>query len=354
MNERREFLGAVARTGMGLVLASGTARVAGGRDAATTSTRPLVKPPRLRPGDTVGLINPASANFLQEEVDIVVESLAALELKVKRGAHMMDRYGYLAGRDRDRAADVNTMFADPEVKAVLAVRGGWGCARILPHLDYDLIRRNPKILLGYSDVTALHLAVHARTGLVTFHGPVGVSSWTPFSVDHARRVLFDGEALTLANPVEEGDTLARTEHRTRTIAPGRARGPLLGGNLTVLCNVLGSPYVPAWEGAVFFVEDVDEEIYRVDRMLTQLALAGVLGQVRGFVFGTCTECGPGSGYGSLTLEEVLADHVLPLKVPAWSGAVIGHVDKQFTLPVGLPVEIDAEAATIRMLEPAVV
>jgi muramoyltetrapeptide carboxypeptidase len=353
MIERRRFLGAVAGTGIAAALGSGPALAASPR-GASPEPRPLVKPPRLRPGDTVGLINPASANFLQEEVDIVVESLAALDLKVKPGAHMMDRYGYLAGHDRDRASDVNAMFADPAVKAVLAVRGGWGSARILPHLDYDLIRRNPKILLGYSDVTALHLAVHARTGLVTFHGPVGVSSWTPFSVDHARRVLFDGEALTMANPVEESDTLARTEHRTRTIAPGRARGPLLGGNLTVLCHVLGSPYVPDWEGAILFVEDVDEEIYRVDRMLTQLALAGVLGRARGFVFGTCTECGPGQGYGSLTLEEVLADHVLPLKVPAWSGAVIGHVDKQFTLPVGLPVEADADAATIRMLEPAVV
>jgi muramoyltetrapeptide carboxypeptidase len=350
MSKRRDFLGAAARAGIAAAMGSGPVASAGG---ASPAPRALIKPPRLRPGATVGLVNPASANFLEEEVEIVLESLAALELKVKRGAHMMDRYGYLAGRDRDRASDVNAMFADPGVRAVLAVRGGWGSARILPYLDYDLIRRNPKVLLGYSDVTALHLAVHARTGLVTFHGPVGVSAWTSFSVDHLRRVLFGAEALTMANPAEQSDTLARTEHRTRALAPGRARGPLLGGNLTVLCHVLGSPYVPDWEGAILFVEDVDEEIYRLDRMLTQLALAGVLGRIGGFVFGTCTGCGPGQGYGSLTLEEVLADHVLPLKIPAWSGALIGHVDKQFTLPVGLSVEIDAEAATIRMLEPAV-
>jgi muramoyltetrapeptide carboxypeptidase len=344
MIDRRGFLGAA-------VLGGGAALRAPAPGAAP---RPRARrPPRLRAGDTVGLVNPASANFLLQEVELAEESIRALELQVKRGAHMMDRYGYLAGRDRDRAADVNAMFADTEVRALLAVRGGWGCARVLPHLDYEAIARHPKALLGYSDVTALHLAVHAKTGLVTFHGPVGVSSWTEFTVGHLRRVLFQAEAVTMANPVEKGDELAASEHRTRTLRPGKARGRLLGGNLTVLCHIVGTPYLPDFRGAVLFLEDVDEDVYRVDRMLTHLKLAGVLDAVRGVVFGTCTGCGPGEGYGSLTLEEVLADHVVPLGVPAYAGAVIGHLDRQFTVPIGVEAELDADARTLRLLEPAV-
>jgi muramoyltetrapeptide carboxypeptidase len=301
----------------------------------------------------VGLIDPASATFLREDVAIVTDLVEALGFKVKPGAHLMDRYGYLAGRDQDRAADVNALFADREVKGILAVRGGWGSARLLPYLDFEVIRRNPKVLLGYSDLTALLNAVHARTGLVTFHGPVGVSTWTPFSVEHMRRVLLEGEALTMSNPVELGDLLVPVENRVQTITPGVARGRLLGGNLTVLSALVGTPYLPDFEGAILFVEDVNEQIYRIDRMLTQLALAGILRRVRGVVFGKCTKCEPGEGYGSLTLEEVFDDHLRPLGVPAWAGAMIGHIDRQFTLPIGMEAEIDAARGAIRLLEPAV-
>lgn len=341
---RREFLGVA---GAGLLAAPSGA-------AAAPARLPAIKPRRLVPGDTIGLIDPASATFLRQDVEIVTEVLAALGFKVKRGAHLMDRYGYLAGRDLDRAADVNVLFADREVKGILAVRGGWGSARLLPHLDFDLIGRNPKVLAGYSDLTALLNAVNARTGLVTFHTPVGVSTWTPFSVEHARRVLMDGEALTLSNPVEVKDTLVQVEHRVSTLTPGVARGRLVGGNLTVLSAVVGSPYLPDFDGAILFLEDVREQIYRIDRMLTQLSLAGILRRVKGVVVGKCTDCDPGEGYGSLTLEEVFDDHIKPLGVPAWHGAMIGHIDRQFTLPIGLDVEIDAERGTIRLLEPAVV
>jgi muramoyltetrapeptide carboxypeptidase len=248
---------------------------------------------------------------------------------------------------------VSALFADPEVKGVLAVRGGWGSARLLPHLDFEVIRRHPKVLVGYSDLTALLNPIHARTGLVTFHGPVGVSTWTPFSVEHLRRVLVDGEALTLANPTEAGESLVPVQDRVWTITPGMARGRLLGGNLTVLSALVGTPYLPDFEGAVLFLEDVREQIYRIDRMLTQLALAGILRRVRGVVIGKCTDCDPGEGYGSLTLEEVFDDHLKPLGVPAWHGAMIGHIDRQFTLPIGLEVEIDAGKGTIRLLEAAV-
>jgi muramoyltetrapeptide carboxypeptidase len=286
-------------------------------------------------------------------IRIARESIEALGLRVREGMYTRARYGYFAGRDSERADDLNRMFRDPEVDAIFALRGGWGAARILPLLDWEAIRANPKILLGYSDVTALLLAIHARTGLITFHGPMGISTWTSFPVEHLRSVLFRAEAPTFANPAERGDTLVQTRDRVETIYPGMARGRLLGGNLTVLTGILGSQYLPEWEGAILFLEDVDEGIYRVDRMLTQLALAGVLERISGFVFGKCTNCNPSRGYGSLTMEELFRDHIAPLGIPAWSGAMIGHITEQWTLPVGAEAEIDASRGTIRLLAPAV-
>lgn len=348
MTSRRAFLGA-----LGAASAARSLGAAPPSKPAAASTPSVLRPRRLKIGDTVGFVAPANATFVSDDLAVARETFEALGLRVKVGRHLLDRYGYFAGRDDARAADVNAAFADPEVDAVFAIRGGWGSARLLPLLDFDAIRRHPKILLGYSDVTALLLAVHARTGLLTFHGPVGISTWTPFSIEHMAAVLFEAEAPLLANPVELRDGLVQVEDRVQTITPGRARGRLLGGNLTVLTAILGSPYLPAWDGAVLFLEDTGEQVYRVDRMLTQLALAGVLSRVAGVVFGRCTDCKPGDGYGALTLEEVLADHVKTLGVPAFRGSMIGHIDRQFTIPVGAEAEIDADRGTIRLLSPAV-
>jgi len=346
---RRDFL---AAAGAGTIAT--TALAAAGPLA---QTRPaIIKPRRLRAGDTVGVVTPATATFQQVELDIVRESLEGLGLKVRVGEHVMNRYGSLGGADKDRAADINRFFGDRTVAAVIPTRGGWGSARLLPHLDFDAIRRNPKIILGYSDITALLNSIHARTGLVTFHGPNGGGRWDSYSLDWTRRVLFAGEAVTYSNPKTTNDrnVLTQIDNRIRTITPGRARGPLLGGNLSVLTGILGSPFVPDFAGAILFLEDVEEQPYRVDRMMTSLRLAGVLEKVRGVVFGTCSDCTPGSGgYASFTLEEILNDHLKPLRVPAWQGAMIGHNMSQWTLPVGLDVEIDAATGTISMAEPAV-
>lgn len=347
---RREF-GGVLAVGMGTLAAPSSARASGGQVAGSPAA--VVKPRALRPGDKVALINPAGATTLRMELEIIRESMEALGLRVKLPREPLRRYGYLAGSDEERAAEFNEQFADSSVKAVLAVRGGWGCARILPLIDFDLVRRNPKILVGYSDVTALLLAVHARTGLVTFHGPVGLGPWNSFTVDYFRRVLFAGEAVLYQNPQEKGDYLTQVHDRVQTIRPGKATGRLLGGNLTVLAALMGTPYLPDWDKAILFLEDVNENIYRIDRCLTQLRLAGVLEQISGFIFGQCTECGPGEGYGSLTLEQVFDDHLLPLGIPAWSGAMIGHIANKFTLPEGIAAEIDARKGTIQLLEPAV-
>ena len=351
--DRRDFLMAAGISGAA-ALAGGALTASGDAASSAQPAPPPVKPKRLSPGDTVALVSPSGATATRNDAAIVKENMEALGFKVKPGAHLLDRYGYLGGQDADRAADLMAAFADPEVDGIVAMKGGWGCARILPLLDYDIIRRNPKVLLGYSDITALLLGLHAKTGLITFHGPIGLDPWNGFTVDLFRKVVMEAEAVTLRNLTDVGDHLTQVEHRVQTIVPGTAAGVLRGGNLSIISSLLGTGYVPAWSDAILFVEDINEGIYRVDRMMTHLALAGVLKQVKGFVFGRCTDCDPDSGYGSLTLEQVLDDHVRPLGIPSWYGAMFGHLPLKFTVPVGIPARVDSEKGTIELLEPAVV
>jgi muramoyltetrapeptide carboxypeptidase len=344
--DRRGFIGS----------ALSVAAAATGRQGGATLLPASVKPRRLAPGDTVGLVAPANATFQSMELQVATESLEALGLKVRVGEHLRDRHGYLAGQDRDRAADINGFFNDDSVRGVLPIRGGWGSSRVLPYLDFDAIRRHPKVVVGFSDISALLLAIQAVTGLVTFHGPNGMGRWDAFSVDYFKRMLMQGEALLFENPRElsEENALTQTDNRVMTITGGKARGRLLGGNLTVLTTIIGSPYLPVWDGAIFFCEDVGEDYYRIDRMLTQLKLAGILQRLAGFVFGTCSRCGPGEpAFGALSLEEIFIDHIRPLGIPAWSGAMIGHGMPQWTLAEGITVQADADAGTLRMLEPGV-
>jgi muramoyltetrapeptide carboxypeptidase len=321
---------------------------------AAAARPPLRKPPRLRAGDTVGLIEPAGFTDDQFDLALVRESITAMGLVPKAAPHLAARWGYLAGKDEQRGADVNAMFADKDVRAIFAVRGGWGSARILPHLDWKTIRANPKLLIGFSDITALHMAIAARAGFTTIHGPNAASSWGALSWESFRAVAFEGGTPTYASPAASEDRLAQRAGRVRTFRAGKASGPLLGGNLTVLTALMGTPYLPEFDGAILFIEDVDEAEYRIDRMLTQLALGGVLKKVAGVVFGQCTDCrARGPSYGGFTLSQVLQQHLEPLGVPAFQGGLFGHVANQFSLPVGARAEIDAGAGTIRLLEPAV-
>jgi len=312
-----------------------------------SSMEKTLKAHRLKKGDHVMLVSPAFAAFNKESVAIKKESLESWGLKVSLAPHLFDRYGYLAGSDEDRAADLNAAFANPDIKAVISHSGGWGCARLLPLLDYDVIRRNPKILLGFSDNTSLLLAVYSQTGLITFHGP---SPRNKVCADYTHRLIFDGEKMLMRNPVSNAENLAPTLHRTRTMTSGKTTGPLIGGNLTVLTSIVGTPYLPDFTGAVLFIEDVEEQVYRIDRMITQLKLAGILEQIKGFIFGVCRKCGPGERHGSLTLQDVLDEHVKPLGIPAFQGMMVGHIKEQFTLPIGCRVTMDADQGTIQLLE----
>src|SRR5690554_587912 len=221
---RREFVA-------GSLLSALVPLVGGGRVMASSVSGRLLPVP-LNPGDTVALLSPSSPVSDSLDLQLAREVLEALGFQVKPGAHYGDRRGHLAGADAGRADDVNRAFADPEVRAVVCVRGGSGGARLLPLLDYEVIRANPKALLGYSDITALHCAIQARTGLVTFHGPNGSGSWNSFNAGQFRRMFFERELMEFSNPRERGDELVQRRNRTITITGGRARGELVGGNLT--------------------------------------------------------------------------------------------------------------------------
>lgn len=314
-----------------------TPSLAGDRLAA----QPSIYPKLLKKGDTVGVITPSSPLVDDKGYAIAEDNVNRLGLRLKWGQHVGKKYGYLAGRDEERIADLHHMFSDPEVKAIVCLRGGSGAARLLDRLDYGLIARNPKIFMGYSDITAFHQAIYTQTGLVTFHGAVANSVWTPMVNNQFRQLFFEGKP-----PV-----YATSQNEIQTITGGTAEGRLLGGNLTVLTGISGSKYFPNFEDSILFLEDIGEEPYRIDRMFSQLALSGALAKIKGLVFGKCSDCEAKSPKNSLTLNQVLNDYIKPLRIPAYQGARIGHIDEQFILPIGARVRMDANQGSIRVLDP---
>ena len=321
---------------------------------AAPAGRKIAKPARLKQGDTVGLVAPAGFVADRFGLDELGATVRAMGLVPKYAPNLLERFGYLAGTDESRAAALNAMFRDPQVRAIFAVRGGWGSERILPMLDFRPLAADPKLVIGSSDITALHLAIAARTTCPSLHGPNLANSWNAAAWDSFRRMVFDGEAPTYgaAGPAE--DRLVPRAARIRTFRPGTARGHLLGGNLSVLSALVGTPFLPDFTGAILFLEDTNEAEYRIDRMLSQLALSGLLGKVAGVIFGQCTNCGnPGPSFSNFTIYEVLEQHLGKLGVPAFQGAAIGHIAGQQSMPVGLEAEIDAATGSIRILEPLV-
>lgn len=321
-----------------------------GFDFNKTAHISTLLPKGIQKGDTVGVISPAAATANRMEFTYAKEAMEGLGFKVKLGENLKNRFGHLAGTDEERAADLNAMFADPEVKAVICIRGGSGAARILPLIDYDLVKNNPKPLLGYSDITALHCALQSQTGLISFHGPNGSGSWNSFNVSQFEKVFFNREKVSYVNEGSKGDELVQKANRIQTLRGGQVEGKLLGGNLTVLSALSGTPYYPNFQDAILFIEDIGEAPYRIDRMMSTLQLNGTFSKIRGFVFGQCTDCDPGGGYGSLTVDQILDQYILPLNIPAFSGAMIGHVARQFILPVGAQFKLNADEGSLALLE----
>lgn len=343
--DRRDFLTAGV-AGVAATALTGTV-------ANAQTTKSIIKPERLKKGDTIMIVAPAGVEYRKLRLKLSVESLEALGLKVKVAENTLGRFGYFPAEDEVRAAEVNQAFADDEVKAIIALKGGWGAARTLPYIDFDLVKKNPKILLGYSDITALLNPIFDKTGLVTFHGPIAGGSWNKFTAQNVKEILFDGTAQHMVNPQEKGEYLAVRRNRTETIVSGKAKGRLVGGNLSVLTALQGTPYFPDTKGKILMLEDVGENIYRVDRMLTQLALGGHLNDCAGIVLGGWTDVDTDGGYGDFALLDIFEQHFIPAGKPVFTGAMFGHIPNQRTMPVGCNVSIDADKGTVTMLESAV-
>ncbi|MFS0848924.1 LD-carboxypeptidase [Novosphingobium panipatense] len=343
-----------ALVGIGGGLCALPARGAVARGGLPSAPVNMVKPPRLRNGDVLGIVAPAGFVADRFGIEEVAATVRAMGLVPRVAPHLTQRHGYLAGTDDVRARDLMSMFADDDVRGILAVRGGWGSARLLPHLDFATIRKKPKLFAGFSDNTALCLAL-ASQGVVSIHGPNASASWPQASWESFHRVAFEGRLPTYSVPVRDGPGLGGRGTGVRTFRGGKAQGRLVGGNLTVLSALVGTPFLPSFDRAILFLEDTNEAEYRIDRMLTQLALSGALDKVAGVVFGQCTRCeNPDGGYSNFTLYEVLDQRFGSLGKPAFQGLMIGHVANQISVPVGIMAEMDADAGTLRLLEPAVV
>ena len=284
-----------------------------------------------------------------EHIERAVRNIESLGLRVKTGDNIRLRRANYAGTPFQQAQDFHAMVRDRDVRAIWCGRGGSGGSLMLPLLDYRLIRANPKVIIGFSDFTAVLLAVTRLAGMVTFHGPVGISSFSEYSTAHLRAVLMEPRAGHVI--VAASDT--RTHPAEKTLIPGVATGPLMGGNLSVLGALVGTPYAARLRGAIAFLEDVDEAPYRINRMLTQLVQAGELGRAAGIMFGTCADCVVTDGGPTLTLEETLRDRLEPLKKPAAIGLSFGHTERHFTIPLGVRARLDATARTVTLLEAAV-
>ncbi len=281
----------------------------------------------------MGLITPAS--YIDDKsLERAYRQIEGLGLTVKPGRYLRSERGFLAGVDRERLDDLHAMFADRDVKAVWCARGGYGSARLLPDLNYELIRRNPKILIGYSDITALLNAITHETGMITYHGPVGSSDFTPFTERYLRNAVWEGEKWQRIEPAE------RTKEQY-VIHPGTAIGTIWGGNLSLLAAMVGTGVMPHLTGKLLFIEEVGEKPYRIDRMLTQLRQAWNIQSAAGIVLGTFSDCEADPDDRSLTLRETLTDRLGELGIPVAYGMPIGHIKDMSTLPVGGQMRFNA-------------
>lgn len=364
LSQRRQWL----RTGLvAALLASAWARatpapvIRGGNHHL-----PLLKPPRLRPGDWVSIISP-SGHVSDERLQRSVLNLESLGLKVKLGAHVRARSGNYAGAVGARVADFHHAFLDPEVKAIWPSRGGSGAALLLPHIDYRLVRSRPKIVIGFSDITALLIALYRHAGLASFHGVVSGSQFAPYSVAQLHDTLFAGRSkLTIELPPEQRSrALQSAEDAPLTLRSGVAEGPLVGGNLAVLTSLIGTPDAAPLAGHLLFLEEVGEAPYRLDRMLTQLQRSAGFERTRGVAMGVFRDASEAQrdaaagmvtaspNPGNHTLQQVLTERFAAVNQPSAYGLPFGHIAPQCVLPIGIRARLDADAHTLTLLESAV-
>jgi len=306
---------------------------------------------RLQAGDTVGLIAPSGAIRTPGALERAIRETERMGFRVKAGASCGGAYGYLAGTDEARARDFNEMFLDDEVDAVFCVKGGYGAMRILDMIDYEAVAAHPKIFAGYSDVTALHAALLKKCGLVTFHAPMPVSCWADGALDAVSAESMRA-ALMSTQPV--GPVVNPPQFARECLVEGVCEGRLVGGNLTLMAHLLGTPYAFDVKDNILFIEDVGEYTYSIDRMLTHMRLAGVFDACAGVIFGDFRRCETEYPDFGFTLREVIEDVVVPCGRPVFMGLQSGHCTPKLTLPLGAMCRMDASACTLTVLEGAVV
>lgn len=348
--DRRKFGKKLLQTG---IVASGLSSLnfdVGKVENNTQFPRKIIKPQALKPGDTIGLVAPASPITI-EQLEKAVKNIEDLGFKaVYNEKRILSKYGYLAGEDLFRADDLNLMFNNPEVKGIWCVRGGYGTARILNMLNYKVIKSNPKVLIGYSDITALLHSIFKHTGLVCFHGPGAASEFTTYTKRHVQAVLMSTEKNHFIDyPIENLDNES-SEFQPLIIQKGIAEGRLIGGNLTLVTSLIGTKYDIDYDNRLVFLEDIGEKPYRIDRMITQLLLAGKFNRARGIILGVFMNCEARKNAQSFTLRETLLDRFQYFKVPVIYGMSFGHIDNQCTLPLGINAQLNTENKSVTLLE----
>ncbi|MCK9212199.1 MAG: LD-carboxypeptidase [Ignavibacteriaceae bacterium] len=315
----------------------------------------IIKPKKLKTGDTIGLISPGGF-ITEQQLEESKTNISSLGFSVVAAKNILKRYGYLAGTDKERTEDLHEMFSNTKVDGIVCVRGGYGCARVLDFLDFNLIKRNPKILIGYSDITALLYGIFSQTGLIGFHGPVATSTFNEFSVNNFKNVLMNPQLkMSLHHAFEDA---TKSEYKPFVIRGGKAKGKLVGGNLSIVASLIGTKYDIDTKGKIIFLEEVGEEPYRVDRMLTQMIQAGKFKHASGIALGVFTKCESKpdeSGIAnSFSLSEVLRERLFQLGIPVLYGLSFGHIVNKFTLPFGINAELDVDNQSLTLLEKAVV
>jgi muramoyltetrapeptide carboxypeptidase len=317
-------------------------------------SKPLVRPPRLTRGSRIALVAPAGPLLERDDLTRAESLCRALDYEPVMGAHADGHHGYFSGTDEARLADLNAALRDPAVDAIWCIRGGYGVTRILDGVDFEALARQPRPVIGYSDITALLAAVVRRAGIVAFHAPTARAEMPLFSRRHFARVLTDPDQFGAFEPLPPpADVLVPQANRVVTIRGGVAEGRLAGGNLTLLQCLIGTAYFPDLDGALLFLEDVNEDLYRIDRMLAHLRMIGALSRLGGVLVGRFTGLKRHMNDGALGIGDVLDHYFGPLGVPIAYGLPIGHIDDQWTMPLGVRARFDADAGTVGLLEPAV-
>lgn len=295
----------------------------------------LIEPNALGKGARVALVAPSGPLRGQEDVDRAVQTAQSLGWEPVVSPGVLQRTGYFAGDDASRAADLNAAVADPTIDGIWCLRGGYGAMRILGMLDLSPLRVTPKPLLGYSDITALHSAWQ-RAGVISYHAPVARGELTGFSRESLERaVILRGDSAGVAAEAE-------------TIREGRVNGRIAGGNLALVAALCGTPWAINFRDAIAVLEDVNEAIYRVDRMMIQLRLAGAFDGCKGIVFGQCTDCPEAADDGARSLRDVVQETADALNVPALLGVPIGHIPDQWTLPLGAQATLDTRSKSLQV------